>query len=239
MEVEKLAVQAFKKDYGSIVVLTGQAPPQYNPEPVTIEGNIDAPSRFLEGRYNDFKDSQRHCKVSKTDGTIVLILNEQSVVNKYTVSGKIEVGKKFKKLGINQDNVCYSPEELANKFKLLRAMFKNNMEHAKICLTLRNLKAIINKDIEKLDDRKGNVTANFQQTVQSNMPDAITLKIPLLEGEDPVEIEVSVILEADGASQIKCYLESIDAAELIEELFEKRVNEECEKIKHFVTIIEH
>lgn len=239
MEVDKLALEAFKKDQGSIVVLTGKAPEQHNPQPVNISGNIDTPSRFIEGRGIDFKESQRHCFVSKTNGTIVMILNEQSIVNRYVVCGKIEVGKKFEKLGINKDNVCYSPEELANKFKLLRAMFYDNMEHATICGTLRNLKAKINKDIEKLDDRKGNVTANFQQTVQSNMPDAITLKIPLLEGGDPVEIEVSVILEADGASQIKCYLESIEAAELIEQLFEKRVNEEIEKIKDFVTIIEH
>jgi len=239
MEVDKLALEAFKKDQGSIVVLTGKAPVQHNPEPVTIEGNIDAPSRFIEGRKDDFESSQRHCKVSKTDGTIVLILNEQSVVNKYTVSGKIEVGKKFQKLGINKDDVSYKPEELANKLKLLRAMFSNNMEHATICGTLRNIKAKINKDLESLDDRKGNVTANFQQTVESNMPEAITLKLPLLEGEDPIEISVNVILEADSSSQIKCYLESVDAAELIEELFEKRVDEECEKIKHFVTIIEH
>jgi hypothetical protein len=239
MEVDKLALEALKKDQGSIVVLTGKAPEQHNPQPVNISGNIDAPSRFIEGRKIDFERSQRHCKVSKTDGTIVLILNEQSVVDKYTVSGKIEVGKKFQKLGINKDNVNYKPEELANKLKLLRAMFTSNLEHATICSTLRNIKATINKQIDSLDDRKGNVTDNFQQTVASNMPDAIILKLPLLEGEDPVEISVNVVLEADSSSQIKCYLESVDAAELIEELFEKRVNEEIEKIKDFVTIIEH
>jgi hypothetical protein len=45
----------------------------------------------------------------------------------------------------------------------------------------------------KADDRKGNVTENFKQTVISNMPDSIKLKLPLLEGEDPIEIEVNVI----------------------------------------------
>ena len=39
--------------------------------------------------------------------------------------------------------------------------------------------------------------------------------------------------------EIKCYLESIDAAELIEEQFKLRVEEEIEKIKDFVTIIEY
>ena len=50
---------------------------------------------------------------------------------------------------------------------------------------------------------------------------------------------MNVILELDGGSLIKCYLESIDAAELIEEQFKLRVEEEIEKIKDFVTIIEY
>ena len=68
---------------------------------------------------------------------------------------------------------------------------------------------------------------------------AITLKLPLLEGEDPVEFEVNVILEANGSNQIVCYLESIDASEMIEELFAQRVEEEVDKIKEFVTVIYH
>jgi hypothetical protein len=70
------------------------------------------------------------------------------------------------------------------------------------------------------------------------MPDSIKLKLPLLEGEDPIEIEVNVILEAHS-SDIRCSLESIDASELIETQFTKRVEEEIEKIKGFVTVIEY
>jgi len=221
----------------NLVILEGKAPEQHNPQPVNIKGNIDAPSRFLEGKITEFEGSKAHCMVSKTDGVIELILNEQSVVNKYTVIGEISVSKKFNSLGINNDKMLYSPEELANKLKLLRSMFVSNMEHASICNTLRNLKAKVNADIDKADDRKGNVTQNFKQTVESNMPDAIKLKLPLLEGEDPIQIEVNVILEAHG-SDIKCSLESVDAAELIESQFEQRVNQEVEKIKDKVTIIE-
>lgn len=238
MNKEKLAQIALEKGMTSLVILEGKAPEQFNDVSVIITGNIDAPSRFIEGRKSDFENSKRHCMVSKSDGHILLILNEQSVVDKYTIQGKIEVAKKFTSLGINNDKTLYSPEELANKLKLLRSMFVSNMEHASICTTLRNLKAKVNSDIEKADDRKGNVTQNFKQTVESNMPDAIKLKLPLLEGEEPIEIEVNVILEAHG-SEIKCSLESIDASELIETQFALRVEEEIKKIKDFVTIIEY
>lgn len=238
MNNEKLAQKAIEEGITTVVVLEGKAPEQYNDLPVNIVGNIDAPSRFIAGREEDFETSRRHCMVSKTEGVITLILNEQSVVDKYVVKGKIEVAKKFTSLGINSDKTQYAPEELANKLKLLRSMFVSNLEHASICATLRNLKAKVNSDIEKADDRRGNVQANFKQTVESNMPDAIVLKLPLLEGEEAIEVEVNVILEAHG-SDIKCSLESVDAAELIEKQFEERVNQEIDKIKDWVTVIEY
>jgi hypothetical protein len=238
MSNEKVIQTMIGSDIRQVTILEGTAPAQYNNLPVDILGNIDAPSRFIEGRKADFQESRRHCKVSKTDGVITLILNEQSVVDKYIVQGKIEISKKFKSLGINNDKQGYSPEELANKLKLLRSLFVSNLEHSSICNILRDLKAKINADIEKANDRKGNVTENFKVALESNMPDSITLKIPLLEGEEPISISVNVILELDGGSMIKCFLESIDASELIETQFEERVNQEIEKIKDFVTVIE-
>jgi hypothetical protein len=236
MSNEKLKSTMIETEVRQITILEGTAPTQHNNQPIVIDGNIDAPYRFVEGRKKDFESTRNHCLVSKTDGVIILVLNEQSVVDKYTVNGKIEIAKKFKNLGINNDKQGYTPEELANKLKLLRSLFVSNLEHSNICNILRNLKAKVNSDIEKLNDRKGNVTDNFKQTVDSNMPDAIKLKLPLLEGETPIEIEINVILEAEGSS-IKCYLESIDAAELIEKQFEERVNQEVENLKDFVTII--
>lgn len=239
MTNEKTAVEAIRQGLEKITILEGKAPQQHNPQPVDITGNIDAPSRFIEGKKGEFDEIARHCMVSKTDGTIKLVVNEQSVVNKYTVTGQIEISKKFKALGINNPQEVYNPIELANKFKLLRSLFKSPMEHAAICTTLRNIKAKINAEIEKLDDRKGNTTDLFKTTVESNMPDAIKLNIPLLEGEPPVEIEVNVILEVGGNNGIICYLESIDAAEIIEQQFEERVNQEIEKIKDWVTVIHY
>lgn len=239
MKTEKLAEAALEKGVSTIVVLEGQAPTQHNDNPVNINGTISAPSSFVEGRKADFESTKKHCLVSKSKGIITLVLNEQSVTDKYTIVGKVEISDKFKSLGINDDSKQYSPEELANRLKLLRSMFVSNLEHSQICALLRNLKAKINADIEKLDDRKGNVTNFFKQTVESNMPDAIKLKLPLLEGEDPVEIDVNVVLYANGSSEVKCSLESIDAAEMIESQFKERVNQEVEKLKDFVTIIEY
>lgn len=239
LKTEEIAKVALEKELNNVVVLVGDAPEQHNNQPVDISGNIDAPNRFLEGKISEFEGSKSHCLASKTEGKITLILNEQSVCDKYVITGKIEVAKKFSSLGINKNDVSYTPEQLANKFKLLRSLFESNLEHAKICATLRNIKAKVNADIEKADDRKGNVERNFRQAVESNMPDSIKLNLPLLEGEPPVVIELNVVLEVVNGSDIKCYLESIDAADLMEELFNKRVSEEIEKLSKLVTVIEY
>jgi hypothetical protein len=239
MKTEEIAKTALQKGMSSVVVLTGDAPTQHNNNCVEINGNIDAPQRFLKGRFSTFDKLSSHCLVSTSEGKIVLVLNEQSSTDKFTVTGKIEVANKFTSLGINKSDVAYSPEQLANKLKLLRSLFVSNLDHANICSTLRNIKAKVSADVEKLDDRKGNVERNFKQVVESNMPNAIKLKLPLLEGEPAIEIEVNVILEVNGGSDIKCYLESIDAADLIESQFEKRVNEEVEEIEKLVTVIKY
>jgi hypothetical protein len=57
MEIERIAEEAFKKEQGSIIVLTGEAPEQYNPEPVTINGNIDA-AEMIETLFEQRVDQE-------------------------------------------------------------------------------------------------------------------------------------------------------------------------------------
>lgn len=218
-----------------VVWLDGKAPTQHNPEPVSISGTITAPSSFIEKRRSVFESLKSHCMVSKTDGVIQLIVNEQSVVNKFTITGKIAIGKKFLELGINSDK-SYEPKQLAKKFKMLRSIFESRGEHTSIIATLNNLKAKIQREIEDSDDKRGNTNISFKQTVTSNMPESFTLSLPLIEGEEAEKIEVAVILEASGGD-ILCFLESVEGQEKIDQITEKLVDEEVSKIEADTTII--
>jgi hypothetical protein len=238
METKNPVKTMLENDIKHVTIITGTTPEVPNPKPISIVGNIDAPSNFLEGRFKDFKECRNHCLVSKTKGVIKLVLNEQDVLNRYEVTGKIEVSDKFQSLGINADK-HYTPEALANRFKLLRQIFVSNLEHAQICAILRNLKAKINADLEKNDDRRGNVGLYFKQTVESNMPEAIKLRVPLIEGAEPTEIEVNVILETNGNQDVICSLESVEASELLETQFKQVIEAEMTKLKKFVTLIEY
>lgn len=233
----KNLVKEFKADK-TILKLKGTAPTQHNPEAVEITGTITAPARFLENRTGEFYDKKAHCMASTTDGTLKLVVNEQSVCDKYTIKGKVEVGKLFKKIGINDLGVSYIPMELARKFRMLKKIFPSVSEHREITTKLKNLVATVNKQVEESNDDRANVSSIFKQTVESNIPESFKLHLPLLEGEEPETIDVAVILEVQG-SDIVCFLESVDGQEKIDTQMENLVKEEVAKIEEKVLVIFH
>lgn len=219
-----------------VVWLDGQAPEQHNPQAVNISGTITAPSIFVKKRKENIDPLKAHCLVSKSDGKMTLVVNEQSVCHKFTVTGEVYIGKRFKELGINTDK-SYSPAELSKKFKLLRSIFPSRSDHTKIVGLLRNIKAKIKADVDKDDDARGNVNLSYKQALETNIPESFKLTLPLLEGEEPTEIEVDIVMELKGGQDIQCWLESIDGADLIEEARTKLVEEEVAKIENDVTVI--
>ncbi|WP_456867557.1 hypothetical protein [Galbibacter sp. BG1] len=219
-----------------VIFREGHAKTVFNKEPVEISGTIDSPRRFIEKREKYFESKHSHCLVSKSKGTIQLVINEQDPENRYKITGSIHLSEIYKTLGINTDK-SYEPRELSNKFKLLRSIFKNRSEHLEIVSSLRNLKAKVNQELDQKDDQRGNRVDNFSQTVQGNIPKSFNITIPLIEGEDKYSIELSVTLEVEGSNQIICFLESIDAAELIDKITEERIEEEIEAIKDMTTVI--
>lgn len=224
-------------DAKEIIFRTGEAKKVYNKVPLEIQGNIDAPSRFFNQRPDLYDKTRSFCLVSKTNGTITLVVNEDDPETKKTVSGKIEVAKLFQKLGINKTDKSYNPTELANTFKLLRSIFESKAAHLEIVRTLQNLKAKVKQDLDNNDDKRGNVSNSFTQTVEANIPESFNLILPLIEGEEAKKIEVYVSLEASSGHDINCYLESMDAAEIVDQEREKRVDEEVKKLEGLTTII--
>lgn len=240
METKKtentIVEKAIEKGATTITLLTGQAPEQprvFNLKDVKINGTIDAPSRFAEVRVFDQKKS--HALVSKSRGEIKMIVNEQNTDDIFEITGRVFIAKEFKDLGIN-GNKPYTPESLAKHLKLKRSLFESHTEHMKLIAALRTIKARVQQSIDKAKDDKGNETDAFTQTVESNMPESFTLTLPLIEGGEKVKIEVFPVLEADGRDII-CTLESMDAAEGIDDFRDKAVLAEVEKLKTKTTII--
>jgi len=216
-----------------LVIRQGEALELSNKLAIQIRGNIDAPSRFTAERDTDVKTS--HCYYSVSQGEIILTVNEQEPYDRHQIVGQLMVSQKFKDLQINED-FSYRPQQLATKLKFLRNLFPSKEQHMKICATLKNFEAKIARHVEETKTDKGDYHTLRTQAVDSNIPEAFKMEMPLIEGEEEVNFTVNTVVEAHG-TEIKCFLESVDAAELIEEAFKTRVLEEVEKLKGKTTLI--
>jgi len=237
MDKNKIEVTV-EKGIKELVIREGQAIPLANIPDVEIVGTITAPSRFILDRFEDFKKDEAHCLVNRENRNIILKLNEKHPFGKYSIIGRISLGNKFKELGINNPNIHYTPIQLAKKLKMLRSIFDSRSEHAAVVNALRDIKAKLKQDIDAKDDSRGNVSASFEQSLESNIPAKFTLVLPLIEGEERVKFDVHIFIEGSSYNDLYCYLESVDAADMIEEAVEKKIDEEVKIIKEYAVVIE-
>lgn len=219
-----------------ITILEGEAPEQFNPEAIVLKGIISAPADFIEQRADTFNPEKSHAIVEKTNGQIILVINEQSVTEKYTIRGVIQKGKKISDLGINTGKI-YSPKDLSRRFRLERSLFNSATDHLTLITELRNFDATIKNKVDEEDDLRGNTKNALIREVESNIPEEFDLRLPVIEGEDEEIIEVSIMLEISG-SRIFCSLESVDAEEIYENRSEELIEKEVERLKGKTTIIE-
>jgi hypothetical protein len=235
---EKTAIKMIDRNIEEVVIRKGYALTLHHPNNVSIAGTISAPGKFILDRHEDFEKNKAYCAVKREEKQIRLILNEQNQHGHYEIIGKIKVGSKFTALGINDSSKSYSPMELSKKLKMMRSIFTSRAEHGTVVNALRQIKAKLKQDIEAKDDSRGNVSGSFEQTLESNVPENFTLELPLLEGEKKVKFKVDVWIEGNSYNDLRCYLESVDAADMIEEAVDKRIDEEIDIIKPHAVVIE-
>lgn len=233
INMERLVAKIAEEGVQEIVVRQGNALEVANKTNTRIEGNIDAPSRFVDKREVDIKTS--HCYYSITDGRIVLQVNEQEPYGNFCVIGQLQISEKFRRLNINRAHLS-RPKELARKFKLLRAIFPSKEDHMSICKLLNNLEAKVDKTINEADDNRGNLSHVRNQVLESNIPESFRLNVTLIEGEPKQKIEVQISLSYSNG-EILCEMENMDASEFIENIFETRVLEEVAKLEQHTTMI--
>jgi hypothetical protein len=236
-ENQEIVKEMLEKGISEVVIRTGSALELKNPDPIFIKGAIDAPSRFVAKRNHTFEKDKSHALVNRQEKSILLVVNETDVLNRVKISGAIEISRDFEKLGINSGKQ-YKPQELSKTLKMLKSYFPNIVEYSKVVQALKNLNAKVSKDMQDLNDDRGNTTKSMIQVVESNCPENFTMKLPLFKGNyENVEIEVEILLEV-VSSEIYCYLESVNAQMTMDQISTELIDVEIKKIEEFTTIIE-
>lgn len=204
--------------------------PILEPDHVCITGTISAPYAFLEKRWNDEQvvKNRTHIIVNRDKLTMKLVMNETDQRNRMTVTGKIEFSRQFVSFGINSDTQ-FAPEELANFFRINRTYFESREENMKLVAILKNFRAKIETEVEREKKDNGSVTDVYKKVVNSNLPESFAICIPIYKGAKPEKINIETIATINGRD-VALELISPDAASIVEEVRDKLIDEQLEKI---------
>lgn len=209
--------------------------PVLEPLKVEIVGNITAPFAFLEKRWNaedkQVDHSRTHLLVARDSMTILLVVNETDERNKKTIGGKVDLSRQYKDFGINSGKMWESVD-LGNFFRINRSYFKNTEENMTLVSLLKRFVAKVNTDIERETKDNGSVTDLYSKVVDSNLPKAFEVCIPIYKGAPAETIKIEVVAHVEGRH---AFLELIspDAQTIVEDVRDKLIDNEIEKIKAF------
>lgn len=211
---------------GSIIFREGQALPLHEPEKVQLLGTIDAPARWIEKRADTINQKECYVEVNREKMIISLRTDESSYYGT-TVYGKLELSPEYNKFGINGGEYITN-FEMAEMFKMNRAYFENRSVAMKLVTDLQNFKAKVDKEIENSDNKRGDRRILVNQVVQSNLPEAFNLVIPVFKGCEKQTVQVEVYV---NPNDFTCTLVSAQSNELIIETRDTIIDEVLERIR--------
>lgn len=211
------------------------------PVKIKIEGAIGSVHEFLKQRIGTTQIEETRCHIlfDRDKISIRLIYNEHDEYLRGEINGKLELNPKFVEFGINSGK-AWTPIELAMFFKMNRAFFTDLQANMELVSALKNFTATVNNKIERSAKENGDRTDNFAQVVDSNLPAAFTLHIPVFKGEPAEFLEIETFAQIDGRT-VSFTLLSPAANQVLEEIRNKVVDEQLSKIREIapnIAIIE-
>ena len=217
-----------------VILREGHAVKELEPKaPVKtkLSGVICVPVEYLTKRVKtgQFTQERSHLIVNREEILLSLVINEDDEYERGQVDGKLEFHPKFTEFGINTKKV-WTPTELGMFFKMNRAFFPDKTTNMKLVTELMNFSATVNNKIERSLKENGSQTDNFEQVVNSNLPEKFTLTIPIFKGMKAETLEIETFAKINGR-EVAFILISPAANQTLEEIRDKEIDEQLEKVR--------
>lgn len=240
MDIDRLNVRIADGNPKTQVIIRqveGEDPtilPAEEPAKLNIKkGTIGVIAEFLQKRWNmeDQIDHERtHLMVYREECRMVLVTNEDSERNSQSVEGVLQFSRQYEAFGINNAEKGWDPIELGQFFKFYKTYFEDKSENMKLVSELKAFKATVNTNIDRYVKENGSVQDNYSAIVDSTLPQAFTIHIPIFKGESPESLNVEIYSKVSGRD-VTLYLMSSDAISTIEDVRDRRIDSELEKIR--------
>jgi len=228
-----------------VIIREGEAPKVLNPKApvkINLSGVIGTPVEYLTRRCKEadqFDVKRAHVIVSREDVKVTLIFNENDEYTRGQVEGKLSYHPKFVEFGINSAK-GWEPNKLGEFFKMNRAFFPDREKNMQLVSLLKGFEAKIESSIERERRENGSYKDNYSKVVQSNLPDAFTVCLPIFKGQKAENLEVELYASVDGRD-VTLSLVSPGACQLLEDLRDKVIDEQVDAIRELcpgIVIIE-
>lgn len=206
--------------------------PVLEPDKVEISGNITAIFAFLEKRWLAPDRQIDHCRthilVDRDNLTMTLVVNETDKRERKTVAGSIQLSRQYTAFGINQK--MWESTDLGNFFRINRSYFEKKEANMSLVSLLKRFTAKVNIEVEREEKDNGSVTDVYRKVVDSNLPEAFTVRIPIFKGAPAEVFSIEIIAHVEGKHAL-LELISPDAEAIVEEVRNKLIDGQIEKIK--------
>lgn len=227
-QIAEAMVNGLPVGVGEIVIREGKAVELHEPVKVVIAGTLDAPARWLETRMRLGLVNQgaNHVLVDRENLSITLQCNENNYYGS-CISGELIVSPEYKRFGINAGGYITN-FDMAELIKMNRSFFETRSVAMNLVTELQNFRAKVDKEIEKSDNNRGDKRLLVNQVVQSNLPEAFNLKIPIFKGTAKQTLNVEVYI---SPADFSCTLVSPEANDLLEEMRDREMDAVISRIQ--------
>jgi len=228
-----------EKGQNEVTIRHGQAPPEVPfRKSFKISGNIELPFLHLEKHSKWLSDALpgkpdapmafSFVEIDR-DAMVIRFVEDQGMPWESCYKGVLQFDSRFEKFGINLGR-SYTTLELADFFKMNRSLFEKKDEAMRLVKELRNFKAKVDRDLENSDDGRGNRKFLIAEKVDSNIPEAFNLNLPVFKGQDKQTIAVEIGIGTD----FSCTLISPEVADYIEEIRDSIIDAQKSDIEQLV-----
>lgn len=206
--------------------------PVLEPDKVDISGNITSIFAFLEKRWLAEDKQVNHCRthilVDRDNLTMTLVANETDKREKMNIVGSIQLSRQYTAFGVN--NKLWESTDLGNFFRINRTYFEKKETNMNLVSLLKRFTAKVNTEVEREEKDNGSVTDVYRKVVDSNLPEAFAVKIPIFKGSQPEVFTIEIIAHVEGRHAV-LELISPDAEAIVEEVRDKLIDEQINKIR--------
>ena len=211
-----------------ITVRKGEAAPIRFPEPIKIDGTLNAPAQFLLGK--DVNDQETHLRIYGQEGKLELYLKDTDDKSKSIITGALKKNPDLAEFKINGEH-RYTVSDFLRFIKTKRVFFTNPSDHAKLVTNMQKWGAKIETVLVQENDQKGNSNFQIEQKVRAveGLVEKFSLSIPIFQGDVNLKFNVEIGLDPKNTA-VLIYLYS---DELFELEYTQRAKLMSEALKEF------